>query len=693
MKKIVLIAFVLLIAGLPLSFADEVTYTCLDDNEDGVISVGTECLTIGEAIDNAEAGGIIEVADGTYYENLVIDKDLTVRSASGDPTLAVIDGGNSGRIFNISANATIQGLTVQNGYGEIGGGVYVYGGSLDAYNCIFDSNNSSNSGGAIAISSPGADSTINRAVFKNNSAAGDGGALYFSYLNAYGGTVKNSLFYDNTANGEGGAIYAGVYSFPTLYNNTFAHNEADESGGGVYIYADSANLQIINNIFYQNDSDPSGQSNGEGDGLYIKSYLLYGTVNYNNFYDNAETDIWVKDRAKSPITIGAQNVDQVPGFTSAATDDFSITAESYCKDSGTTLADVTEDLTGGVRPAGLGHDLGAYEYGSTVAVEEEEEIATEEEDYCTELGHTVSEGNCLFEDESSCSLEDFYTGVCGEEYSFCEMNGGDIEARLDDNAVYYSVCVFDNGSECDEADYFAGSCEEAIDIECTEEYAPVCGEVDGSYATYSNNCYASVAGAENVIEGECVAEVVCGDFPDINPEELNDEECLAVSWVQEEGIFTGNDDTGALEADSPINRAETTKVLLEAFGYAPNDGVNSLFPDVIAGSWYLEYVNAAADLGIVEGYPDGTFRPSATVNKVEMLKIVLETAGTDLSEVDISEEIFSDIAATESTEWYRPYVYFAYENDLIDVDGDEFDPDEEMMRKDVIMLLYRLNQI
>ncbi|EKD48004.1 MAG: hypothetical protein ACD_65C00171G0001 [uncultured bacterium] len=159
--------------------------------------------------------------------------------------------------------------------------------------------------------------------------------------------------------------------------------------------------------------------------------------------------------------------------------------------------------------------------------------------------------------------------------------------------------------------------------------------------------------------------------------------------MQDNGIFTGNDSTGNLEPDSPINRAETTKVLVEAFGFGTSP-LASTYPDVEDGVWYTPYIMSATFNGIVQGYPDGTFNPAETVNKVEMLKIILETAGVDLSGVDTSEELFSDIAVDESTEWFRPYAYYAYQNGLVDISGDEFEPDEDMLRRDVILTLYRL---
>ena len=40
---------------------------------------------------------------------------------------------------------------------------------------------------------------------------------------------------------------------------------------------------------------------------------------------------------------------------------------------------------------------------------------------------------------------------------------------------------------------------------CTEQYAPVCGQIAGTSKTYSNACFAKAAGAKVIADGECKA--------------------------------------------------------------------------------------------------------------------------------------------------------------------------------------------
>ena len=40
---------------------------------------------------------------------------------------------------------------------------------------------------------------------------------------------------------------------------------------------------------------------------------------------------------------------------------------------------------------------------------------------------------------------------------------------------------------------------------CTEQYAPVCGQIGNNSKTYSNECFARAAGAKVIADGECKA--------------------------------------------------------------------------------------------------------------------------------------------------------------------------------------------
>ena len=218
--------FVLLagLAFLPLTASSETT--CEDADVDGVLSIaadGTgECATIQDAIDISDDGGVIELGDGTYQENLEIDgKYLTITGNTDDPSAVIIDANYAGRGLYISntesGDTELSGLTFINGREDNGGAIYIYVASANITDCIFYDNEVIGSGGAISLYSVTADTTVNRSTFYSNHAGSGGGAIYTSYIDETGNLiVKNSVFYDNDASRNGGAIHAGVYAYPAI---------------------------------------------------------------------------------------------------------------------------------------------------------------------------------------------------------------------------------------------------------------------------------------------------------------------------------------------------------------------------------------------------------------------------------------------------------------------------------------------
>ena len=182
----------------------------------------------------------------------------------------------------------------------------------------------------------------------------------------------------------------------------------------------------------------------------------------------------------------------------------------------------------------------------------------------------------------------------------------------------------------------------------------------------------------------------CAGFPDAIYEDITPEECTAIEYVFDEGIFSGTD-AGYLEWNRDINRAEVTKVMLEAFDYSVVSMASypQVFPDVLtSGQWYSDYVYNAYTHEIVGGYPDGFFRPAQTINRVEMLRIFTEASNADLSTTPTSFTFWHDVTVAPETEWFIGYANYAFFNELLENDGN-LNPAQSMTRLDVIKLLYR----
>lgn len=126
------------------------------------------------------------------------------------------------------------------------------------------------------------------------------------------------------------------------------------------------------------------------------------------------------------------------------------------------------------------------------------------------------------------------------------------------------------------------------------------------------------------------------------------------------GVVSGRSEN-AFEPNELITRAEVTKIAMLAFEHAvPESITESPFPDVSSDAWFGTYVTGAQDAEIIEGYPDGFFRPGQNINRVEVLKILIEAAGKDAASA--VEATFPD---TDAEAWYAAYINYGIANSIV----------------------------
>jgi hypothetical protein len=136
--------------------------------------------------------------------------------------------------------------------------------------------------------------------------------------------------------------------------------------------------------------------------------------------------------------------------------------------------------------------------------------------------------------------------------------------------------------------------------------------------------------------------------------------------------FEGYPD-GTFRPEQTLNRAELLKVLVvDAFG---SDAIldehhdDNCFKDVPAEEWFTKYVCFGKKWGIVEGYEDGTFRPTDDIILVEAVKMYAETER--VSDEVYGQSYYKNISETEP--WYKGYIN-EYDG-LIPLDFTAFDQD------------------
>lgn len=177
----------------------------------------------------------------------------------------------------------------------------------------------------------------------------------------------------------------------------------------------------------------------------------------------------------------------------------------------------------------------------------------------------------------------------------------------------------------------------------------------------------------------------CAGFKDVS---TSSPFCKAIELMSKKKIFQGYSD-GTFRPYERINRAETAKVVVLALDYDVDTTgyFGRQYNDTVANAWYAPYLEVAKRNDIATGYPDGSFRPASTINRVELLRIFLEANRLSLS--SCSPQPFDDTPISKDTDWYMKYACYAKHNGLMNSEySNKLYPAEAMTRGDVADLFY-----
>ena len=138
------------------------------------------------------------------------------------------------------------------------------------------------------------------------------------------------------------------------------------------------------------------------------------------------------------------------------------------------------------------------------------------------------------------------------------------------------------------------------------------------------------------------------DFTDVSAEDWFNN---AVSTLRNAEILTG--DETEFRPNEAITRAELVAIAT-AF-YDSEVGDESAFFD-IKGHWAEKFINEAYNLGIIEGYPDGTFHPDDLITRAEAIAVVNRTLDRHPHADHMAEPMIRWPDNADTTKWYYAHV-------------------------------------
>ena len=167
--------------------------------------------------------------------------------------------------------------------------------------------------------------------------------------------------------------------------------------------------------------------------------------------------------------------------------------------------------------------------------------------------------------------------------------------------------------------------------------------------------------------------------------EIPDDDALGLNTTDHFAYIVGYGN-GEVRPQNNITRAEVATIFFRLLTDDVRDEnltKTNRYSDVAATSWYNTAVSTLSSMGIITGYPDGTFRPNAAITRAEFAAI----AARFDNDGDKTAAKFSDIA----TRWAKDEISIAYNNGWITgyPDG-TFGPQRDITRAETMTLVNRV---
>ncbi len=151
------------------------------------------------------------------------------------------------------------------------------------------------------------------------------------------------------------------------------------------------------------------------------------------------------------------------------------------------------------------------------------------------------------------------------------------------------------------------------------------------------------------------------------------------------GIVSGYED-GTVKPDNQITRQEIAKLIVSALDAEAADTIELTFKDSAdIADWAKGYVQTAVNLGILNGYDDGTFKPTQPVSRKELAKIAMAAFKYEQTQDKLD---FHDEATIPA--WAYGYVSAAVKNGIITgYEDGTFKPDRNVTRAETCTILVK----
>ena len=165
------------------------------------------------------------------------------------------------------------------------------------------------------------------------------------------------------------------------------------------------------------------------------------------------------------------------------------------------------------------------------------------------------------------------------------------------------------------------------------------------------------------------------EFVPVDRAELSADKKSMIIRSQVSGDFVVLGPTAAARSKNLIRIPREELSTVELFSAPTGGEARPLFADLDQGHWSHNFIGKLVSWGIIDGYPDGSFRPSSLLNKAEISKMIALTFELPTAEVGFGQR------------WFDPYLAVLREYTIINVRN--YKVDQAISRGEMMRMLIK----
>ena len=161
-----------------------------------------------------------------------------------------------------------------------------------------------------------------------------------------------------------------------------------------------------------------------------------------------------------------------------------------------------------------------------------------------------------------------------------------------------------------------------------------------------------------------------------------------VNQVTQLGLIEGFPDN-TFKPDEPVTRAQIAAVVSQTYSDRQGTVAAKSFSDVASDFWGTEAIAKTVQIEFMKGYPDGTFSPEKPISRLEALLTFV--AGLKLTPSGAPDTVLGQFPDGDQVpDWARPAITAAVENKLVaNPNGNTLDLQTTATRADIAAIVYQ----